>query len=217
MDDLEAKSTRERVLQTLLAREHCTINDLAEAVDINPISVRHHISKLEAEGLVESAEQRHGVGRPRRVYFLTEKGRERFPTRYLRLMLRLLTQLKESMPAPMVTNIFTQMAQDMASDYEEQVAQLPMEQRLDLIKKLLSSEGFMVEWEKQGEAYQIRETNCPYYHVGQNHPEVCSVDQTLISTLLAIPAQKVQCMLHGDAQCVYLIPNDLPVLEEPTP
>jgi predicted ArsR family transcriptional regulator len=216
IDDTEAKSTRDRVLHTLLTREHCTINELADAVDINPISVRHHISKLEAEGLVESAEQRHGVGRPRRVYFLTEKGRERFPTRYLRLMMRLLAQLKETMPAPLVNRIFTQMAQDMASDYEDQVALLPMEQRLDLIKKLLSSEGFMVEWEKHGEAYQIRETNCPYYHVGQNHPEICSVDQTLISTLLAIPAQKVQCMLHGDAQCVYLISNNLPILEKQT-
>ena len=131
-------------------------------------------------------------------------------------MLRLLSQLKESMPAPVVNKIFTQMAQDMASGYKSEVDHLPLEQRLDLIKKLLSSEGFMVEWEKHGESYQIRESNCPYYHVGQNHPEVCSVDQTLISTLLAIPAQKIQCMLHGDAQCVYLISNDLPILEKQT-
>jgi predicted ArsR family transcriptional regulator len=42
------KTTRERVLQTLLTQERCTINELAEAVEINPISVRHHITKLEA-------------------------------------------------------------------------------------------------------------------------------------------------------------------------
>jgi len=70
----QAKSTRQRVLQTLLSRQRCTINELAEAVDINPISVRHHITKLEAEGLVTSEEERHGVGRPRRLYFLTEEG-----------------------------------------------------------------------------------------------------------------------------------------------
>ena len=86
----EAKNTRERVLRTLLARERCTINELAEAVEINPISVRHHIVKLEAEGLVTSEEERHGVGRPRRLYFLTEGGHEQFPTRYIRLTMRLL-------------------------------------------------------------------------------------------------------------------------------
>ena len=201
----EAKNTRERVLQTLLTRDRCTINDMAEAVEINPISVRHHISRLEAEALVESEEVRHGVGRPRRYYFLTEKGRERFPTRYIRLMLRLLEQLKETMPQPMVAKLFTQIAQDLAAEYASSVSDLNMEERLDLVQKLLSIEGFRVEWEQQGDEYYIHEVNCPYFHIGQNHPEVCAVDQTLISTLLNIPVQKVQCMLQGDAHCTYVI------------
>jgi predicted ArsR family transcriptional regulator len=205
----ETYSTREQVLHNLLNREHCTINELAEAVDINPISVRHHISKLEAEGLVTSTEERHGVGRPRRVYFLTDKGREQFPTRYVSLTMRLLEQLKESMPKAMVDRLFTQMAQDMASDYQSEVDGLTVEERLDLIQDLLTKEGFTVEWEQQGDFYHIREVNCPYYRVWQNHPEVCVVDQTLISTLLDIPAQKIQCMLHGDTHCTYVIPKDL--------
>jgi predicted ArsR family transcriptional regulator len=192
-----------------LTNESCTIIELAEAVEINPISVRHHINKLEAEGLVQSEEERHGVGRPRRVYFLTEKGREHFPTRYIRLTVRLLEQLKETMPQPMVDRLFTQMAQDLASDYTSDVVGLSMEERLNLIQNLLTSEGFTVEWEQQGDFYHIREVNCPYYHVGQDHPEVCVVDETLISTLLDIPAQKVKCMLNGDNYCTYVIPKDL--------
>ena len=206
---IEAKNTRERVMQILLSRERCTIIELAEAVDINPISVRHHINKLEADGLVVSEEERHGVGRPRRLYFLTEKGREQFPTRYIRLTLRLLEQLKETMPPHMVDHLFTQMAQDMASGYRAEAQDLSVEERLNLIQSLLTREGFSVEWETQGDFYQIRESNCPYYHVGQNHPEVCSVDQTLISTLLNIPAQKIQCMLHGDAHCTYIVPKEV--------
>ena len=200
-----ARSTRERVLYTLLKRERCTINELAEAVDINAVSVRHHITKLEAEMLVESIEEKHGVGRPRRVYHLTEKGRERFPTRYLRLTLRLLEQLKETKPQPMVDKLFTQIARDLAAEYQDDMEKLPMEARLDIVTDLLTKEGFTVDWAREGNHYRINESNCPYYHVGQTHPEVCSVDQTLISTLLSIPAQKVKCMLHGDAHCTYLI------------
>jgi predicted ArsR family transcriptional regulator len=203
--DTEAKNTRERVLHTLLANERCTINDLADSVDINPISVRHHISRLEAEGLVTSAEERHGVGRPRRLYFLTEKGRERFPTRYIRLTLRLLQQLKESLPQPMVAKLFSEMARDLAKEYAYEVSDLSMEERLQLVKQLLSAEGFQIEWERQGEQYLLREINCPYYHIGQNHPEVCVIDQTLIATLLGMPTTKVQCMLNGDAHCTYLL------------
>jgi DeoR family suf operon transcriptional repressor len=205
-DQDQNKSTRERVLQTLLLRERCTINELAVAVDINPISVRHHITRLQADGLVGSSEERHGVGRPRRLYFLTEEGRERFPTRYLRLTLRLLDQLKGTLPEPMISRLFAQMAENLAADYEDELVGLPIEGRLDIVTHLLSSEGFAVDWVKQGDTYQIRESNCPYYHIGQNHPEVCSVDQTLISTVLSVPAEKIKCMLHGDNNCTYTVP-----------
>jgi len=210
LDD-HSKSTRQRVLQTLLSRQRCTINELAEAVNINPISVRHHITRLEAEGLVNSEEERHGVGRPRRLYFLTEDGQERFPSRYLRFTIRLLEQLKGTMPEAMVTLLFRQMAEDVASEYEAKISGLNMEERLNLVAQLLSSEGFTVEWEQKGNEYHIREISCPYYHIGQSHPEVCSVDQTLISTMLSVPAEKVKCVLNGDTYCTYVVSNSLPV------
>lgn len=211
------QSTREKVMKTLLTRQRCTINELAEAVNINPISVRHHISRLEAEGFVDSAEERHGVGRPRRLYFLTDTGRERFPTRYLRLTLRLLQQLKETVPQPLVNQLFSQMAQDLASSYQEELEGLSLEERLDLVKTLLTQEGFAVDWEREGDHYRISESNCPYFHIGQNHPEVCSVDQTLISTILSVPAEKIKCMLHGDAHCTYLVSDLAPDSEKQTP
>ncbi len=205
--DEHSKSTRQRVLQTLLSRQRCTINELAEAVNINPISVRHHITRLEAEGLVNSEEERHGVGRPRRLYFLTEDGQERFPSRYLRFTIRLLEQLKGTMPEAMVSLLFRQMAEGVASEYEAKMSGMSMEERLNLVAQLLSSEGFTVEWEQKGNEYHIREISCPYYHIGQSHPEVCSVDQTLISTMLSVPAEKVKCVLNGDTNCTYVVSN----------
>jgi DeoR family suf operon transcriptional repressor len=199
------KSTRDRVLQTLMRQPRTTINELAKAVGINPISVRHHLTNLQVEGLVSSEEERHGVGRPRLVYLLTEAGSERFPTRYLRLTSRLLDQLKSTMPEPMVSKLFSQMAADMADDYSDQMKGLSIEERLNLARVLLAEEGFDVEWEKDGTQYQIHEITCPYLHIGQSHPEVCTVDQTLISKMLAVPAEKVQCILSGDAHCTYVV------------
>ena len=164
------KSTRDKILQTLLRQPRTTINELAAAVGINPISVRHHLTNLQVEGLVGNDEERHGVGRPRLVYFLTEAGMERFPTRYLRLTTRLLAQMKESMPAPMVSRLFAEMADGLAEEYAS-----------------------------------IHEITCPYLQIGQSHPEVCTVDQTLISKMLAVPAEKVQCVLQGDAHCTYVV------------
>jgi len=201
------KSTRERILQSLLSHPRSTINDLANAVGINAISVRHHLTSLQAEGLVTDEEERHGVGRPRLVYSLTEKGLERFPTKYLRLTTRLLDEMKETLPPQVVSTLFAKMATDMASGYATHIQELRFEERLDLVKQLLAEEGFTVEWEKMGDHYAINEISCPYYHVGQSHPEVCTVDQTLISTILEVPAEKIRCVLRGDAHCTYVIPD----------
>ena len=199
------KSTKDKILQTLLRKSKLTINDLAEAVEINPISVRHHLSNLEKEGLISAEEERHGVGRPRLVYSLTEDGMERFPTKYLRLTTRLLAQMKETMPGPMVATLFNQIAEDLASQYASDIKGLDMEERLDFVKELLAQEGFTVEWEKKEGRYEIHEISCPYYQIGVVHPEVCTVDQTLISKMLAVPANKVQCILSGGAQCTYVV------------
>jgi len=199
------KSTKDRILQTLLRKPKITIIELAEAVGINAISVRHHLTNLTAEGLISADEERHGVGRPRLVYSLTEDGMEKFPTKYFRLTTRLLDQMKDSMPGPVVAKLFSQIAEDMANEYSDQMKGLSMEERLDFVKAMLAREGFTVEWEKKGSDYQIHEISCPYYQIGIAHPEVCTVDQTLISKMLALPASKVQCILDGGAHCTYVI------------
>jgi predicted ArsR family transcriptional regulator len=199
------KSTRDKILQTLLQKPRSTIITLAEAVGINPISVRHHLTNLQMEGLVEGQEERHGVGRPRLVYVLTDEGMERFPTRYMQLTTRLLSQMKGTMPGPVVANLFNQMAEDLVSQYSSDVKNLSMEERLDFVKEILAHEGFNVQWEKKDGQYEIHEISCPYYQIGVAHPEVCTVDQTLISRMLALPVNKVQCILSGAAQCTYVI------------
>jgi predicted ArsR family transcriptional regulator len=199
------KSTKDRILQVLLRKPRIPINEIAEAVGINAISVRHHLSNLEKEGLIAAEEERHGVGRPRLVYSLTEEGMERFPTKYLRLTTRLLAQLKETMPGPVVTQLFNQVAEDLANQYAADIKGLSMEERLDFVKELLAQEGFTVEWELKDGQYQIHEISCPYYQIGVAHPEVCAMDQTLISKMLAVPANKVQCILNGGSHCTYVV------------
>lgn len=199
------KSTRDRILQALLVKPRSTVPDLAAEVGINPISVRHHISSLLVQGLIITEEERHGIGRPRLVYSLSASGTEMFPTNYLKLTSRIIEQMKSSLPAEMVEKLFTEIALGMSSTYRQMARNLSIEEKLDLIKNLLSREGFTVEWEKSGDEYLINEVSCPYLHIGQTHPEVCNVDQTMISSILAAPVEKTNCLLHGSDHCTYSI------------
>jgi predicted ArsR family transcriptional regulator len=198
--------TREKILLTLLNHPKSTISDLADAANINAISVRHHLSSLQAGGLILSEEERHGVGRPRFVYSLSEKGGEQFPTSYLKLANHLLEQMQTVLPDPMLKKVLERVASDIASKYLDQVRQLPMDERLNAIKGFLKEEGFLIEWKKTTEGYEIREISCPYHHIGRGHPEICSIDQAVLSKLLEIPVTRISCILRGDNHCTYVIP-----------
>ena len=133
---------------------------------------------------------------------------EKFPSRYLALTTRLLEQLKGSVSEDTLNKLFTQLASDMAHDHfaNMDMQKLAPEDRLELLQKILQEEGFVIEVERVNEKYLIKETSCPYYHVGQEHPEVCIVDKTLISTVLDTPVEKITCMLDGDSICAYEVP-----------
>jgi predicted ArsR family transcriptional regulator len=207
-------NTRNQILNILLSQQRCTINELAEAVEINPVSVRHHIAKLEAAGLVESEEERHGVGRPRRIYFLTNKGMEIFPSRYLNLSIRILEKLKETLPPKTVNKLIKEMATEMVTDQitSIDISNLELEERVDLVEQLLVDEGFTVEVTTKDGGIEIKGTSCPYKHIGADHPEICLVDETMISEVLATPIKKTHCVLNGDPYCCYLAPT-IPLTE----
>ena len=202
-----SNNTRNRVLRSLLLNQKRTVNELAEAVDINPISVRHHVTKLEAEGLIVSEEERHGVGRPRLVFSLTPKGMEQFPQRYLQLTLRLLEQLKSHFPEKVLGNIFKEVAEGIADDltHDINLEDLDLKERLELLQEVLTSEGFMVDLQEEEGNFYIVEASCPYHHVGEDYPEICVMDQELIAHFVSSTPKRVECILDGDKQCKYLI------------
>lgn len=201
-----ASETRDTILRTLRARGHCTVKELADAAGISPISVRHHLSSLQAEGLIGLEEVRHGVGRPHHVFSLTDEAHELFPTRYFRLTNRLLGEIKELMPVGSVEGLLTGVADAMASDYASQLQGLPLEKRLRRLVDLLDEEGFSAEIERRGDEIMIRELSCPYYQIGQAHPEVCMIDQAFIAQALSLPVERVRCVLEGDAHCAFSVP-----------
>jgi len=202
------KNTREKILRTLLSNPESSIKDLAEDVGINGISIRHHLSSLEAEGLIVSSEERHGVGRPRLIYSLTEKGVERFPTSYLKLTHRLISKLKETLSKEQLVEIFQEIGSEIAENYDIKISNQTTEERLDRLQEILSKEGFIVDWVKQDGTFHLQTLSCPYFQIGLEHPEVCNLDHALVSSLFPEPVVIKSCIFQGDASCIYEIrPN----------
>ncbi|MEJ2549324.1 MAG: ArsR family transcriptional regulator [Anaerolineales bacterium] len=197
--------TRDTILRALRVQDECTVKELAETVGISPVSVRHHLTHLQAEGLVQAKEVRSGVGRPHHVFLLTDDGRERFPSRYFRLTNRLLEEIKDSISDEKVNELFSGIADTLAERYAEQLRALPLHERLQRLVDLLSDEGFDAELELKEDQVIIRELSCPYFKLAQEHPEVCLLDQEFIAKSLSLPVEQVTCLTKGDSHCAFAI------------
>jgi len=137
------KNTKESILEQLLLLQNTTISQLSEILAISEISVRHHLMSLEAEGIITSSEERHGVGRPRFVYHLTEKGFQNVPTNYIKLSDQALTTMEHFLGTDKLLELFKQIGRDLAETVASSVSSQDPEEKLEQFASHLTQDGFI--------------------------------------------------------------------------
>ena len=201
--DNRKESTRDVILRTIKQRHQATVNELAKAADVSPVTVRHHLNALQADSLLVSDSVRRQVGRPYHVYSLSEKGTELFPKRYARLSTRLLEELKRQFPAEVVTELFHNVVKDIVAEQKGEFEELDFEGRLTFLIDLLAEEGFLARWEKVDGEYHLIEYSCPYISLGKEHTEICTIDKELIISVMGTDVEQHSCMLTGAHCCEF--------------
>ena len=202
------QTTRDTILETLKQSPQAKIDDLAGAADVSPVTVRHHLNSLQADGLIEVDSIRRKVGRPYYVYSLSEQGHELFPKKYFRLTNRLLDEIKSRLPAEAITGLFEGLVETIVAERAGEFEDLPIEERLAYLIDLLAEEGFLARWHKTQDGYQITEYSCPYLSVGHKHAEICTLDKSLMISILQTAVEQHTCMLHGDDCCQFTFTAD---------
>lgn len=207
------QSTREVILHSLKFASEQKVEELAEVAGISPVTVRHHLNGLQADGLIEVDSVRRKVGRPYYVYSLSETGHELFPQRYVSLTNRLLDEMKSQLPAELVQSLFTAVVDRIVEDHRSDFDSLSFEERLSYLVKLLEQEGFLARWEKgENGRYLLTEYSCPYLSVGNVHEEVCAFDKELMVNVLQTPVEQHSCMLDGADCCQFtMMPSETAV------
>jgi predicted ArsR family transcriptional regulator len=202
---MKKRTTRDVILHSIKSSPHSTVEELAEAADVSPVTVRHHLNALLAAGAIEAASVRRKVGRPYYVYSLSEQGQELFPKRYVRLTNRLLGQMKDRLPQALIDEIFAGVVDNVLEEHRGEFEHLPLEGRLEYLVELLAEEGFLSTWEKTDSGFRLVEYSCPYLSLGVAHAEVCTFDKKLMDGVLQLPVQQESCMLHGADCCQFTV------------
>ncbi len=211
------RTTRETILHTIKQSPQSTVEELAEAADISPVTVRHHLNALLAEGTIEASSVRRKVGRPYYVYSLSEKGQELFPKRYVRLTSRLLDEMKGKLPASVIDDIFKGVVDNVLEEHQGEFEHLSLDDRLDYLVNLLSEEGFLSAWERTADGYRLVEYSCPYLSITGAHGEVCNFDRQLMRGVLQLDVIQETCMLNGANSCQFNIKIESNVTEPAVP
>jgi predicted ArsR family transcriptional regulator len=204
--DNRKMSTREVILEEIKRTNGATVEALAETAEISPVTVRHHLNSLQAEGLLETSSVRRKVGRPYYVYSLSAKGQELFPKRYVRLSSRLLDELKDRYPDGTISELFNNVVERIADDHRHDFENKSVEKRLNYLVDLLAEEGFLASWELTDNGYKLIEYSCPYISIGQKHHEVCVFDKQLIQIVMDTDIDQHSCMIDGDSCCEFTFP-----------
>jgi predicted ArsR family transcriptional regulator len=194
-------STRWNVVKALRAAGRATVSELAEAVSVKGVTVRHHLTALQAEGLVDAEQERRDVGRPVYVYALTPQAERLFPQNYHVLVDGLLDAIRDEFDQETVERVIHVLAESMADDLRQEVAGLPPEARRERLVQWLSERGLPARWRETSDGLELVKNHCPYYAIGHRHPELCAIDEALVCAVVEAQVERVACLLMGDADC----------------
>jgi len=216
-------AVRKHILELLKERNGATVAELAEGLNMAPVSVRHHLDILQGDNLisVERLERKGNVGRPQQVYGLTQVANEHFPDNFAALAAGLVRQLKRVLPPEEVESAFKALAHDFAGKMQPTLADLPIEERLEKVAGFLNERGYLARWETDesdgGGSFLLHKCNCPYAGVSDEHNELCLMDQALINELMGESCQRIQSMAKDAHCCTYRVAGpialEFPLLE----
>jgi DeoR family suf operon transcriptional repressor len=201
------QSTRQEILEILKEERQATVEDLAQRLELTPMTIRHHLNVLQAQNLVVASKVHRSkkVGRPRLVYTLTESADDLFPQSYGQLARHLVSEVKQTMGEDEAEAILRRVAERVASEAPPSVEGQEFEQRLDQVMDFMNEQGFISRWEKAEDGYVITNINCPYRHVSQEHNEVCIMDTEILTNLLGVEPKRISSMRDGEPSCSFLL------------
>jgi len=203
------KTSRQRVLEYILAHYPVTAADLSQALQMTEANARHHLSILQERGLVQLAGQRPspGKGRPSRLYRPSE---QRLGHNLDQLAAALLALLKSRSSSIELEPALSALAEQIAGPawQPRQRGAESLTRRLYLAVQRLNEFHYQARWEAWRGAPRLILGHCPYAAILADHPELCRMDARLLELMLdrkATQAARLAPDPQGGTFCLFML------------
>ncbi len=212
--------TKERILDLLLDGSKGA-SEVAERLQIQKSAVRVHLESLQSLGAVRSKFKIEKLGRPKKVYELTEKGRELFPRKYDLFLNLVLEKIACKKGEGEAREINESIAEDIASDIRAKIDKNnhhhDLEHSLKIINDASNQMGFTSSLgrDEKDNSFYIQSKNCILHKVASaNQDMIChGLHDKIISKSLAGKSdariELKECMALGNEYCRHVIRREM--------
>lgn len=196
------ESTRGRIV-TLLRGSACTVEELAQQLELTDNAVRAHLLSLERDGLVEQSGLRRGPRKPHFTYTLSAEADGLFPKAYDALLNQLIAVLKNRLSPAEIEDVLREVGRTLAAGAAAE-PDSDLEGRVQSAVKVLAAIGGAAAMEMQGDKIVICSSGCPLAAAVAAHPEVCRLAETLVAQIVKAPVEE-RCDREGAPKCRFEI------------
>jgi predicted ArsR family transcriptional regulator len=203
-----SQNNAERILFLLKTRGPLTAAALAKSLRITPMGVRQHLVSLTAEGLVTHADERLGVGRPKRHWRLTPKAQARFPDSHAQMTVELLAAVRSVFGAGGLDRLIAERERETLARYKQAMrGARTLADRATKLADLRSGEGYMAECTAAPDGgFLLVENHCPVCAAAQACQGLCRSELEIFRALLpGASVERVDHVLAGARRCAYRI------------
>jgi len=198
-----------RLLHALKAAGPQTAAVIARRLGYTATAARQHLDRLLAEGLVEFADRRQGIGRPARLWSLTAKGHGRFPDNHAGLSLEILRAAGKAFGARGLDRLIAEREKAMERLYQARLAGASrLADRVRRLARQRSEEGYMAAVERKPDgSFLLKENHCPICAAATACQRLCRSELDLFRRVLGpeTEVERVEHVMAGAQRCAYRI------------
>lgn len=225
-EDMNPKGeTKQKILELLLDGSK-SAGEIAAILHIQKSAARVHLESLQAEGEVNSRFRVQRLGRPKKIYELTDYGRELFPRKYDLLLNLLLKKIAEREGGQeevrkLVESIADSIAADIRNKFHKSNSSSNFENALKVLNSVSNELGFMSTVSKRsdeeekgsnaGSSFSLQSKNCILHKVAmENQETICHGlhDRIILKSLSGksnVNVELKECLALGNAYCKHII------------
>lgn len=205
----DRRSTRSALLSELKQEGPETADVLAKKFNLTPMAVRQHLYALEEEGDVEHVSVRQPVGRPRKMWGLTEKANSHFSDNHAVLAVELIDTVRRTFGEEGLNRLIEQRSNDQKQLYADEIgSRSDLAGKLEILAGIRSREGYMaaVCAADRPNEYLFVENHCPVCEAAKACTNLCASELEVFQAVLGayVEVERQDHILLGARRCVYL-------------